>query len=69
MRQSSAPQHGAPRIDTDAARNTPWDLTMPADLPMRPASRPFDEPLRGLSMREVIEPDVFAHFFGTFRLL
>lgn len=46
-----------------------FDLTMPADLETnkRPASRPFSEPLRGLSMREVIEPDVFRHFFGATR--
>lgn len=53
--------------DTLAHQGPAWDLTMPADLDKRPASRPFEEPLRGLSMREVIEPDVFKHFFGKTR--
>ena len=55
--------------DAMAHKATTWDLTMPADLEKdkRPASRPFSEPLRGLSMREVIEPDVFRHFFGATR--
>lgn len=68
MRQSIVQTHAAPGADSEAMRSAPWDLTMPADLPVRPASRPFDEPLNGLSMREVVEPDVFAHFFGHFRL-
>ena len=57
------------RADANARKGGAWDLTMPADLEKerRPASRPFEEPLRGLSMREVIEPDVFRHFFGATR--
>lgn len=55
--------------DAKARPGQSFDLTMPADLEKdkRPASRPFSEPLRGLSMREVIEPDVFRHFFGATR--
>ncbi len=42
-----------------------WDATRPADLePQRPP-QPFREPLHGMAVREVIEPDVFRHFFGT----
>ncbi len=42
-----------------------WDATRPADLePDRPP-QPFQEPLRGMAVREVIEPDVFRHFFGA----
>jgi len=44
---------------------SPWDATMPADLDALQASEPFRETLNGLSMREVIEPDVFHHFFGS----
>lgn len=42
-----------------------WAPTLPAELepPMR--SQPFREPLEGLAVREVTEPDVFRHFFGT----
>jgi hypothetical protein len=45
-------------------RGAPWDITMPAGLEALRPSGPFEEPLRGLVMREVIEPDVFRHFFG-----
>ena len=38
---------------------------MPAALDPAPVSQPFHEPMQGLSTREVIEPDVFRHFFGT----
>lgn len=49
----------------DAAPATePWDATMPASLDLAPVSEPFREPLQGLATREVIEPDVFRHFFG-----
>ncbi len=43
-----------------------WDSTRPAtllDLP-RP-SEAFREPLAGVAVREVTEPDVFRHFFGA----
>ncbi|MEO8059983.1 MAG: hypothetical protein ABI671_16845 [Burkholderiales bacterium] len=43
---------------------SPWDATMPADLDALAPSEPFRETLNGLSMREVIEPGVFHHFFG-----
>jgi len=43
---------------------TPWDATRPADLEATPPSQPFREALGGLAVREVLEPDVFRHFFG-----
>jgi hypothetical protein len=43
---------------------SPWDATMPAPLDMVPPSQPFRETMAGLATREVVEPDVFAHFFG-----
>lgn len=44
---------------------SPWDNTMPAALDMAPPSQPFHEPIEGLSTREVNEPGVFHHFFGS----
>jgi hypothetical protein len=44
---------------------TLWDATMPAEFDPTPVvSQPFREAMAGVSMREVIEPDVFHHFFG-----
>ena len=43
---------------------SPWDNTMPAALDPAPVSMPFSEPIDGMSTREVLEPEVFAHFFG-----
>jgi hypothetical protein len=37
---------------------------MPAGLDTPRPSQPFEEPLRGMAIREVIEPQVFSHFFG-----
>ena len=42
-----------------------WDATRPADLEPETSPQPFREPLRGMAVREVIEPDVFRHFFGA----
>jgi hypothetical protein len=44
---------------------SPWDNTMPAALDPAPMSQPFREPLEGLVTREINEPDVFHHFFGS----
>jgi hypothetical protein len=48
-----------------AATGSPWDSTRPAELEATVASSPFREPLEGVAIREVNEPDVFRHFFGT----
>lgn len=42
-----------------------WRDTMPARLESLPQSEPFRETLRGLSTREVREPEVFRLFFGS----
>ena len=42
-----------------------WDNTMPADLDVLAPTQPFQETLSGLVQREVLEPDVFRHFFGA----
>lgn len=51
-------------FEASTSFQSPWDATMPADLDALPPSGPFHETLSGLAMREVIEPDVFHHFFG-----
>lgn len=48
-----------------AANPTPWDATRPAELEAVVPSQPFREPVDGLAIREVNEPDVFRHFFGA----
>jgi len=48
-----------------AATNAPWDSTRPAELDAAVPSQPFREPVNGLAIREVNEPDVFRHFFGA----
>ncbi len=49
---------------TTANPGTPWDATRPAALEPMSTSQPFREPLAGVAIREVMEPDVFRHFFG-----
>lgn len=44
---------------------SPWDATMPVELDTLAPSEPFSESLSGLATREVLEPDVFRHFFGA----
>ena len=39
-----------------------WEPTMPAVLDHTPAPK-FQEAIKGLSIREVHEPDLFKHFF------
>lgn len=61
----SAARSRAAAFERAAGSGLPWDATRPADLePSRP-SEPFREPLRGMAVREVQEPDVFRHFFGA----
>jgi hypothetical protein len=54
----------APAREAAPRRGSPWDITMPAELDSPRPSQPFEEPLRGMAIREVIEPHVFSHFFG-----
>lgn len=42
----------------------PWDATRPAALDAVSAPAPFREPLQGVAVREMNEPDIFRHFFG-----
>jgi hypothetical protein len=42
-----------------------WDTTRPAAFDAAAQPQPFREALNGLAIREVTEPEVFRHFFGT----
>jgi hypothetical protein len=53
------------RPSVPVSAGVPWDSTRPAELDTAPASQPFREPLQGVAIREVTEPDVFRHFFGA----
>ena len=54
----------AKRIAT-ATSQAPWDATRPAELDGAAPSQPFREPVNGMAIREVLEPDVFRLFFGA----
>ena len=58
----SLAQRVRPSSQTHAG--VPWDSTRPAELERSAPSQPFREPLKGVAIREVTEPDVFRHFFG-----
>ncbi|MEO8836245.1 MAG: hypothetical protein ABI364_05865 [Caldimonas sp.] len=53
------------RANVVGSPTVPWDATRPADLETTPVSPPFREAMHGVAIREVIEPDVFRHFFGA----
>ncbi|HSV70084.1 MAG TPA: hypothetical protein VLI72_08225 [Methylibium sp.] len=42
-----------------------WAETQVSELQAEAPSEPLREVLRGLAVREVNEPDVFRHFFGS----
>jgi hypothetical protein len=47
------------------AASAEYAETLPAELLPRPAApTTFIEPVQGLSVREVLDSDVFQHFFG-----
>jgi hypothetical protein len=54
----------APARQASADVEQAWGVTMPAEFDARPQPVTFREPLHGLAMREVTEPEVFRHFFG-----
>ncbi len=55
----------ADRNDPPSTATMPWDNTQPAPFDRTVASQPFREPLQGVAIREVLEPEVFRHFFGA----
>ncbi len=50
--------------DASSSASVPWDATRPAELDTVSAPMPFREPMQGMAIREVTEPDIFRHFFG-----
>jgi len=66
IHRCSAPGHGAndSLFQDSKSFESPWSATMPVALEPSPCSPPFVERLTGLATREVIEPDLFLHFFG-----
>jgi len=62
------PMHGRgandSRFQDSKSFESPWSATMPVTLESDPCSQLFVERLSGLATREVIEPDLFQHFFG-----
>jgi hypothetical protein len=54
----------ASRAFTPSTFGNAWSATERGDLHDLPAPQAFREPLRGMAVREVLEPEVFSHFFG-----
>jgi hypothetical protein len=54
----------AARAFTPSTFGNAWSATERGDLHDLPAPQAFKEPLRGMAVREVHEPEVFSHFFG-----
>jgi hypothetical protein len=54
----------AARAFTPSTFGNAWSATERGDLHDLPAPQAFHEPLRGMAVREVHEPEVFSHFFG-----
>ncbi len=54
----------AGRAFTPSTFGNAWCATERGDLHDLPAPQAFREPLRGMAVREVHEPEVFSHFFG-----
>ena len=54
----------AGRAFTPSTFGNAWSATERGDLHDLPAPQAFREPLRGMAVREVHEPEVFSHFFG-----
>ena len=51
--------------DAQQRRGKPWDITMPAELDAPKPSQPFEEGVWGMATREVVEPQVFKHYFES----
>ena len=61
----AAAQARALAFERAATSGQAWDATCPAEFEPERPSQPFREPLDGMAIREVVEPDVFRHFFGS----
>ena len=66
---AAVPRTPIPPADPGPAESgwlgTSYGVTMPAPFEATPPSEAFAEPLRGLAVREVREPEVFRLFFGS----
>ena len=66
---NAVPRAPTPSADPGVAAESRWlgtsyGVTMPVPLEATPPSEAFQEPLRGMAVREVREPEVFRLFFG-----
>ncbi|HEY2925896.1 hypothetical protein [Piscinibacter sp.] len=55
----------ASRFELGPRLGASWANTMPAGLDAQGPAELVCEPLLGLSIREMPEPEVFSHFFGS----
>jgi len=74
LADSLAQRMGSVPLPTTASRfelgpllGAAWANTLPIDLDAGVAPELAGEPLLGLSLREMPEPEVFKHFFGTLK--
>ena len=63
-RRQMSTDTAASRAFTPSTFGNAWSATQRGDLHDLPAPQIFHEPLLGMAVREVHEPDVFSHFFG-----
>jgi hypothetical protein len=57
-------QHRVVRTEEAHGATPSWAETMPAAFDATPEPVAFREPLEGLSMRDIDEPEIFRLFFG-----
>lgn len=56
------------RLGTETFGGPVWVETMPSELdPLQPSLPLTDTRIEGLAAREIVEPDLFRHFFGRAR--
>jgi hypothetical protein len=59
-------QQAQARLRHEPSGNPVWTETMPAIFdPLLPSAPLADTHINGLASREIMEPDVFRHFFGA----
>jgi hypothetical protein len=64
QRRQMPTDSAAARAFTPSTFGNAWCATQHSDLQDLPEPQAFKEPLRGMAVREVHEPEVFSHFFG-----
>ena len=57
-------QHLVVRSDVEPPDAPGWAETMPVSFESMSAPASFSEPLEGLSVRDIDEPEIFRAFFG-----